>query len=234
MMANIVETKHAVGRLEKATNGWTTPVIMRTYEGKQATAEFETEAFVLALRGYEPDAQTADGGHIHAGRILLTGGLSIFAGSRGIRSQGTTTVTYKKVRAAQGPHVAVVVDDAKRGFAATSNSQAALAVVADFAGRGPNLDELPTPLLSGIPDVQAEAVVAFLAKHGVTAHIERPAPAESPETSALAEGAEAPHASNDLASQIQALAALHKDGILTDDEFAAAKTRLIGGGAPAQ
>jgi hypothetical protein len=41
--------------------------------------------------------QSAEGSHLHAGRLLLTGGLSVFAGRRGIRSKGKLTVTYQKV-----------------------------------------------------------------------------------------------------------------------------------------
>jgi len=40
--------------------------------------------------------QSADGGHLHAGRLLLTGGLSIFAGKKGIRSKGKLSVTFVK------------------------------------------------------------------------------------------------------------------------------------------
>jgi Short C-terminal domain len=40
--------------------------------------------------------------------------------------------------------------------------------------------------------------------------------------------APAPAPSSPMASQLNDLAALHKQGVLTDDEFAAAKAKLIG------
>jgi hypothetical protein len=53
------------------------------------------EAEELGRHGYVPVTQSEDGGHIHAGRLILTGGLSIFAGKAGIRSDGRLTVTYR-------------------------------------------------------------------------------------------------------------------------------------------
>lgn len=46
-----------------------------------------------------------------------------------------------------------------------------------------------------------------------------PAPAPPPQTAAPA---------NDMASQLQQLAALHEQGILTDEEFSAKKSQILG------
>jgi len=43
-----------------------------------------------------------------------------------------------------------------------------------------------------------------------------------------AQQAPAPAPSSPMVSQLNELAALHKQGVLTDDEFAAAKAKLIG------
>jgi len=50
----------------------------------------------------------------------------------------------------------------------------------------------------------------------------------APAAAAPAAPAAAAPAENDLAAGIQKLADLHRDGILTDAEFSAAKARLIG------
>lgn len=101
--------------LEKATRNWTLPAVMRTYEKRTEKAhwgpnlsivpkkvveveeQFAEEAAILAERGYQPEMQSTEGSHLHAGRLILTGGLSIFAGRGGIRSKGKLTVTYQRV-----------------------------------------------------------------------------------------------------------------------------------------
>jgi putative methionine-R-sulfoxide reductase with GAF domain len=40
--------------------------------------------------------------------------------------------------------------------------------------------------------------------------------------------AEAPEAEDDATAQLQNLAALHTQGVLTDEEFAAAKAKILG------
>ena len=57
---------------------------------------FQDESDVLAEHGYSAKLQTDDGGHVHVGRLLMTGGLSAFAGRRGIRSKGKYSVTFEK------------------------------------------------------------------------------------------------------------------------------------------
>lgn len=84
--------------LQAATRGWTAPIIVRTYESSsQGEAEFAKDAAILTRHHYQPTMQSAEGSHLHAGRLLLTGGLSVLAGRRGIRSKGKLTVTYQKV-----------------------------------------------------------------------------------------------------------------------------------------
>ena len=83
--------------LATATNMWLLPVVIRRYRnGADGDRLFEKEAAILVGHGYEPALQTEDGGHVHAGRLILTGGLSIFAGSSGIRSKGSLAVTFRK------------------------------------------------------------------------------------------------------------------------------------------
>jgi hypothetical protein len=83
--------------IKAATEEWTLPVVVRSYDadatGKERMAK---EVAELGLHGYEPTTQSEDGGHVHAGRLILTGGLSIFAGKAGIRSDGRLTVTFAK------------------------------------------------------------------------------------------------------------------------------------------
>lgn len=83
--------------LAKATRDWTLPVVMRQYESNEkGQAAFADEAAVLDGHGYRPAMQSEEGGHVHAGRLILTGGFSIFAGRKGIRSKGKLTVTFAR------------------------------------------------------------------------------------------------------------------------------------------
>lgn len=87
--------------LESVTNVWTKTVVMRRYESNErGAAVFRREAQILQAQGYRTESQEAEGSHLHAGRLLLTGGLSVLAGRRGIRSRGMLTVTFVK---AAGP-----------------------------------------------------------------------------------------------------------------------------------
>jgi hypothetical protein len=84
--------------LERATGRWSMPVIVRTYKrDRKGEDRMREEVRLLAIKHYEPATQSEDGGHIHAGRLLLTGGFSILAGRSGIRSQGDVTITFRKV-----------------------------------------------------------------------------------------------------------------------------------------
>lgn len=88
---------HAEEDLRVATKHWTLPVLMRRYvSGDLGDRHFEHEAAILAAHRYVPALQSEQGGHLHAGRILLTGGLSILAGRSGIRSGATFAVTFRK------------------------------------------------------------------------------------------------------------------------------------------
>ncbi|MBA2382629.1 MAG: SHOCT domain-containing protein [Chloroflexi bacterium] len=49
---------------------------------------------MLAAAGYKLADQSESGSHLHAGRLILTGGLSVLAGRAGIRSDGSLTATF--------------------------------------------------------------------------------------------------------------------------------------------
>ena len=124
--------------LEEVTNSFTKPVVVRTYEGKTADVFFEHEANFLAEKGYRIDNRDSDGGHIHAGRLILTGGASILAGRRGIRSKSRTTATYVKQEPvpASPPQVErteVTSDAASSSLADVTNE---LTRLADLVERG--------------------------------------------------------------------------------------------------
>jgi Short C-terminal domain len=83
--------------LAVASHAWTAPVVLRQYRNdKDGRTLFAQDIEVFGLFGYTPATQTEDGGHVHVGRLLMTGGLSIFAGKRGVRSDGTIAVTFQK------------------------------------------------------------------------------------------------------------------------------------------
>lgn len=87
--------------LDRATGRWSLPVVIRTYKrDRKGEEQMHEEVRLLAIKHYEPATQSGDGGHIHAGRLLMTGGLSIFAGRSGIRSKGDVTITFRKIAAA--------------------------------------------------------------------------------------------------------------------------------------
>jgi hypothetical protein len=69
----------------------------RRYDSNdKGQAAYADEATLLAGHGYKPSMQSSEGSHLHAGRLLMTGGLSVFAGRKGIRSKGKLTVTYSR------------------------------------------------------------------------------------------------------------------------------------------
>jgi hypothetical protein len=83
--------------LSRASSDWTAPAVLRQYKNDEVGhAAFAKEVSIFGQHNYTPMTQSADGGHIHVGRLLLTGGWSVFAGKSGIRSDGTITVTFQK------------------------------------------------------------------------------------------------------------------------------------------
>lgn len=93
--------------LEDETESWTVSVLVRGYASNdEGLEDYEDEALLLADHGYLPTTQSVDGGHVHVGRLLLTAGLSVLAGKRGIRSDGTLTVTFRKTPDASTSRVA--------------------------------------------------------------------------------------------------------------------------------
>ena len=80
------------------TSNYTQPVVVRQYDSDdKGIQQYEKEAQILTMNGYRIEGQDAQGSHIHAGRLILTGGWSVLAGRRGIRSKGKVTVTFLKV-----------------------------------------------------------------------------------------------------------------------------------------
>lgn len=199
-------------RLGVATHNWASPVVVRTYKGKNASKELEAEAQLFALRGYAPQGQGADGGHIHVGRLLMTGGLSVLAGRGGIRSKNSITVTYARMH---GDPVRVVVDHLKRGFLATSTGKNALLKVTSVDAYK---SDLPVEILELVPREQAEYVVTYLTRSGVRAHIEP--------ISGAGSGQAIPQPGRSLADEMERLGTLHRDGVFTDEEFTASKAHL--------
>ena len=195
--------------LRRATNRWTSPLVVRTYEtDERGQRAFQDEAHVLLLHGgYAAEEQTVDGGHIHAGRLIVTGGWSVLAGRRGIRSKSKLTVTFKKLT---GPPVNLIVEHAMRG-----RSDHALA---EIAGRDIMGAAFPRRLLTNVPLAHAEAVANHLRQHacrvGIELLDEEVAPAQAP----------------DFLDQLERLAALHERGVLTDEEFATKKAEILGSG----
>jgi hypothetical protein len=90
---SIIETE-----LTKATKNWALPIIIRTYAAdEQGERRFQFESVAFVGHGYDAAGVSADDGHLHAGRIIATGGLSVLAGKGGTRSDAKRTVTWKKV-----------------------------------------------------------------------------------------------------------------------------------------
>jgi hypothetical protein len=83
--------------LRDATANWQLPSLVRTYDRTSGgEGRLRAEMDVLGLHDYRPFTQSEDGGHVHVGRLLVTGGFSVLAGRRGIRSKGSLTVTYRR------------------------------------------------------------------------------------------------------------------------------------------
>ena len=88
----------AMKELEKATKKWTLPMVLRTYSSNgRGTEDLGRESAILMGHGYDASVMTEEGGHIHVGRLLLTGGLSVLAGKRGIRAGGKHSIMWKRV-----------------------------------------------------------------------------------------------------------------------------------------
>jgi hypothetical protein len=95
------QTVNVYDDLDRATSRWTLPVVIRTYKrDRDGEARMHEEVRLLSIKHYEPTTQSQDGGHVHAGRLIMTGGLSILAGRAGIRSKGDVTITFRKVATA--------------------------------------------------------------------------------------------------------------------------------------
>ena len=112
--ADLERLRDLEDELRGLTSDWTADSVVRTFARDDAGVEdYEDEATVLGAHGYRPSTQSEDPGHIHIGRLLLTSGLSVLAGRRGIRSDGSLTVIFSKTTdgPASQPGAASVSDD---------------------------------------------------------------------------------------------------------------------------
>lgn len=122
-------------RLSRETKQWTLPLLVKTYETNDAGNKlFQDEATLLLDHGYQPLAQSGEGSHLHAGRLILTGGLSVFAGRSGIRSKGKVTVTFQKSPVS----ASVPAEEARRACPRCGESIAVAAKVCRFCGADVN------------------------------------------------------------------------------------------------
>ncbi len=70
-------------------------VVIRTFAtDAEGQRQLQAETTRLARLGYLPQTQSQEGGHIHVGRLLLSGGLSVLVGRSGTRSTGSITITF--------------------------------------------------------------------------------------------------------------------------------------------
>ena len=85
-------------RLYQATNHWTLPVFPTSYTGNdEGHLRFRAEAAVLGVHGDAPVAQSEDGGHIHAGRLLMNRWPECLRGQGGHPERRQhSSVTYQK------------------------------------------------------------------------------------------------------------------------------------------
>ncbi|MHB8398669.1 MAG: SHOCT domain-containing protein [Candidatus Limnocylindrales bacterium] len=95
--ADLERLRDLEDELRGLTSDWTADSVVRTFARDDAGVDdYEDEATVLGAHAYRPSTQSEDPGHIHIGRLLLTSGLSVLAGRRGIRSDGSLTVVFSK------------------------------------------------------------------------------------------------------------------------------------------
>lgn len=87
----------------------------------------------------------------------------------------------------------------------------------------------PLTVLVGKKNIAQFEQMRDLILQGIDAH-QTAARAQAAQAAVQAAAAAQPAAAPSLAQQIQQLAALHAQGVLTAEEFAAAKARLLGGG----
>jgi hypothetical protein len=239
------------GDLKKATNNWSAPLLVRTYEDNQdGQKKLQADAGVMTAHGYEPQMQTQDGGHVHAGRLILTGGLSIFAGKRGIRSGGKISITYKKQTAGDRAAVAGFAPQGEfevfwSALDGLNAGQRLIVGLSDFelalldsAGQPQYRVRLAEVGTMVEPDAGvrvwrgSENLFVLRPVDGrplgvlvdaVQARQPRAAPASTAATAPQPAAAAQP----DVADQLRKLGDLRDAGILTDEEFTSKKTELL-------
>jgi ribosomal protein L7/L12 len=88
------------------------------------------------------------------------------------------------------------------------------------------IDQLPSVIETGMDRAEAEALKARFGDFRATAELKpQSAPAAAPEPVVEPVSTGEP---NGLAGELDRIGALHRDGTLTDDEFAAAKAKILG------
>lgn len=253
--------RHARGRprsavdllkeLSKVTATWTAPVVVRSYDsndkGRRAYAD---ETAVLAEHGYVPLTQSEQGGHVHAGRLIMTGGLSVFAGKRGTRSTGAMTVTFARQATSAagatytppdeeslgpwkvkwsgvhglGPGTKVELAVDRQGLV-LSDGNGKPGLVLPFGAAEVTADGKTLWIADGTnPLLILEAQGFVMASAVVDAVLVRRSPSQ-PATAAAA--TEAPSTSADVMATIRQLTELRDAGILTADEYDSKKRELL-------
>jgi hypothetical protein len=237
------------GDLKKATNNWATPLLVRTYDDNgSGQKQMQAEAGVMTARGYEPQMTTQDGGHIHAGRLILTGGFSVLAGKKGIRSGGKISITYKKQTAGDRAAAAGFepqgefdvfwsgvggLNAGQRVIVGLTDHEFALLDPTGHPGYRIRLAEIGTMVepdhgvrvwrgadnLFVLRPVDGRPLGVLV--DAVQARQRRSAPA--PAAQAASHAAAAP----DLTEQLRKLGELRDAGILTDEEFTAKKADML-------
>jgi hypothetical protein len=101
---------------------WTLPIIVRAYPGRtqaDASVLFQSDAVMLAGKGYRPLSQSWADGRAGTGRVLMLG-----LAANSIRPDGTLTVTYQKLE----------IEDATKVCPRCAETIKAAAVVCRFCG----------------------------------------------------------------------------------------------------
>jgi hypothetical protein len=79
--------------LARATGSWTAPLIARSYDNNSTgQKKLSKEASILQAHGYKAALQSGEGGHFKLGSAMVTGGLSLLAGTH---TSGKIVVTYQ-------------------------------------------------------------------------------------------------------------------------------------------
>jgi hypothetical protein len=150
--------------LAATSDRWTTPTLIRVYQGdSEGQARFLEEVLLLARHGYAPSTQTDATGKLKTRQLLLTGGIGAVVGyargKGGVHEIGTTTVVFSKATKELNPN------DLAQQLAQLAELRASGALSdAEFAAAkahliGPGEIGSPSPIVS-YPAVQMAAIDA--------------------------------------------------------------------------